>query len=215
MSNPPELAPKFVLIWGYFWCCHPKQQGKETDLKDMRLLAILVVFSEILTSIVFAKDQACKPSYPCCPSEEAEKAVIKAQQQFQALVQQNDYVGAGKMATPDAGFATLSNFCPTQCCLDVGDMTQWWNYYGPGDKIIYPVEPLGLQALKNGTFIYSVSEISGRSYGVTWAYRLNFYWVPVVGKYCMFKLSFISGNTYNCPSYISTPVDCLTCGITP
>lgn len=174
-------------------------------------MKINLLLSTILSfAAVFANDDGEKVKKPCCGClEEREAALIATQKRFQLLTQTHDYLGALAMCLPDAGYSTYDYDCPQGCCRDVGTMGQWWTYYGPNDHVYYPVEPVAIHHLKNGTMVYTCTEIVAAGDGTLYAYELDYHWDQQAD--CTYKLSLITGHSYNCPAYIPGAVSCSNC----
>ncbi len=174
-----------------------------------------------LAAFVFATAEEDKHHHrpDCqCSKEESIAAALARQAQLQECAKACDYSKCLELSLPEASFSTVDQFCADgSCCNDLGSMEQWWTYYACPDNINYAYQPAKVTYVNNGTVIVSKTELAS-SYDYSdydnwtrqlFAYQLNYYWVPVQSdQKCDFRLSFISGHSYNCPEFIPNAVKC-------
>jgi hypothetical protein len=173
------------------------------------LLSAILSFAALIVA-----DCGEKGKKPCCGClEEREATLIATQKRLQELAQACDYQGALALSLPDAGYWTLDYDCPEGCCSDAGPMTKWWSFYSCSDRIFYPVEPVSIRHLGNGTSVYGCTEILAGSDGTLYAYELAYSWDLQMD--CTYKLSLITGHSYNCPAFLPGAVPCSTCNVNP
>lgn len=169
---------------------------------------LAVAISIALANIVVDGGKVCKKPY-CGTAQDREAVLIATQKKFQQLVQSCDYAALLGMSLPEASFSTIDYDCPFGCCVTEGSMEKWWTYYTCNDKVYYPVEPVSISCPRNGTTIYSATEIVAAGDGTLYAYALDFHWD--LQEDCTLKLSFIGGHSYNCPAYLDDPIPCEVC----
>lgn len=185
--------------------CLPTAPPTRMNLRSLLSLAA--------TLFVAAAEEQHHPRNRCC-KEDAEKAVLALQKQLQEYAKQCDYNAALRLSLPDATFSTLDMFCAdSSCCVDQGSMEKWWTYYACWDHIEYPVAPVTVEHLYNGTIVITQPELTA-TYDANWqrllyAYRTRYHWYPVPSeKGCDFRLGFINGNDYACPEFLPNAISC-------
>lgn len=145
-----------------------------------------------------------------CPKRDSKIAVIRAQNQLFEFTKACEFKQALQMCTSNFSFTDVDAGCGSSCCYTTGEAGTWWGYYDCADQIIYPESPSYVTALKNGTVIYTTTEIILKANdGDTWVYDLRYYWKHI--GHCEFRLDYIEGNYIACPAFLPGAVPCTIC----
>lgn len=198
----------------------PKQN---TYRMNVLILAVLSLFSLITCT---EGDKHCRPcqrsssssssSRDCrnCPDEKARKKVKSLQAEAEYYLSTAKYDKFDSLTSYSLTWAlNILNCTQTGCCYQLGD--DFANsLYTPGDQLFFLTPtPDYIKRFPNGTIVVSKIQVkipNGQP-GIVVNTELNFHWNPVSFGSCNFELSYIDGNSINCPNFVFELPACAPC----
>ena len=160
-----------------------------------------------------SSSSSCSSSSSSCSLKDAHKKVLHLQRQWNALISACDYDAARVLASPQASTSIIENGCLTgTCCVSVQNLAGFLNRYSCGDELFnFALSEDSVKMFPNGTIVVSQQQvnvpIADRT--VMTSTRYNYHWTPIHG--CYFKLTYITGNSANCGTYIDNVIPCAPC----
>lgn len=169
----------------------------------MKFAGVIATAAALISS-VFAEDKNAEACGPChCPANQIEQIVRGLQTQFNENAQRCDYRANMEMSTPDASILSIDYACLEGCCATLGTEGTWWAAYTCQDQLYYPPETWSVTQLPNGTVLVSLTEVSTSHVGgdeYDSSYMITYYWNPVFGSRCQYKMAYIKAHAANCPT---------------